>query len=71
MYGTRSVADPGGSLGSAEPLFCRSARMRRRPRARARVQSKTFWTAEPPFQNPRSTTAGCSVPLYTQRTYTM
>ena len=33
------------------PPFCRFACMRRRPRARSRAQSKTFWTAVPPFQN--------------------
>ena len=36
------------------PPFCRFACMHRRHRARARAQSKTFWTA--PFQNPRSAT---------------
>ena len=37
----------GGYLGSAEPPFYHFARMRRRPRVRARAQSKMFWTAEP------------------------
>ena len=56
-----SVYTSGGSRGvprvPRNPHFCRFARMRRRPRAHARAQSKTFWTAEPPpFQNPRSAT---------------
>ena len=49
----------GGSRGvpwvTQNPPFCRFARVHRQPHAHARAQSKTFWTAEPPFQNPRST----------------
>ena len=41
----------GGSRGVPwvlwNPPFCRFACMSRRPRARARAQSKTFWTADP------------------------
>ena len=57
----RTLATPwqwriqGGSLGSAEPpilSFCTHA-------SQASWQSKHSWTAEPPFQNPRSATAWC------------
>ena len=44
-FTVKAVADPGGSLG---PPFCPFARIRRRPCSCARVQSKMFWTAEPP-----------------------
>ena len=48
------------------PFLCRFARMRRRPRARARAQSKTFWTAEPPFiKNSRSATDYLTTPRTT------
>ena len=45
------------------PPFCRFVRKCRRPRAHVRAQSKTFWIAEPHFQNPRSTTGDCDVAL--------
>ena len=51
LHGIQGVVS-GGSRGvpwvPRNPTFCRFAGMRRWPRARAQVQSKTFWTAEPP-----------------------
>ena len=38
------------------PPFCRFVHMHRRPHMHAGAQYKTFWAAEPPFQNPRSAT---------------
>ena len=60
----------GGSRGvpwvTQNPPFCRFVRVHRQPHAHARAQSKTFWTAEPPFQNPRSTTGIYSEVYYTE-----